>query len=171
MHLRLRQRSGNGFGAASPNLVAMQIEAGQRPAELQQVRYDHGSASDNVFLVQIQLHERVITHLLHWDLAERYNLLVLRHGFGKSSAAVTKGVAAHVKRGQRPVDLQHFGDSLGTSSSDLGAAPACFQVEGCERGVGLESGTYRDCTFVPKVVFGQACAFQRPVEQSSNRIE
>ena len=33
MHLRLRQCSGNGFGAASPNLVAIQIEAGQRPVE------------------------------------------------------------------------------------------------------------------------------------------
>ena len=33
MHLRLRERVGNGFGAASPNPVATETEAGQRPVE------------------------------------------------------------------------------------------------------------------------------------------
>ena len=33
MHLRLRQRSGNGFGATNPDLVLVEIEAGQRPVE------------------------------------------------------------------------------------------------------------------------------------------
>ena len=33
MHLRLRERVGNGLGAASPDLVAAEIEAGQRPVE------------------------------------------------------------------------------------------------------------------------------------------
>ena len=33
MHLRLRERVSDGFGAASPNLVVLEIEAGQRPVE------------------------------------------------------------------------------------------------------------------------------------------
>ena len=35
VHLRLRERGGNGLGAASPNLIVIEIEAGQRPVELQ----------------------------------------------------------------------------------------------------------------------------------------
>ena len=56
------------------------------------------------FSERSQLRERVIAHLLYWDLAKHHDLLALGHNFGKSSAAVTKGVAAHIKRGQRPVD-------------------------------------------------------------------
>ena len=33
VHLRLRERGGDGLGAASPDLVAIEIEAGQRPIE------------------------------------------------------------------------------------------------------------------------------------------
>ena len=34
VHLRLRKRGGNGLGAASLNLIVVEIEAGQRPVDL-----------------------------------------------------------------------------------------------------------------------------------------
>ena len=56
MHLRLRERVGNGLGAASPDLVAAETEAGQRPAELQQGRHNYGSMHPNTFTAEVQLH-------------------------------------------------------------------------------------------------------------------
>ena len=82
-------------------------------------------------------------------------------------ACITKKVAAHVKRGQRPIDRQHFGDCLSACCTDLNVIPARFrfQIKFCESVVVLESGTDCNCTFVSDVVAAEICGFQRPVEK------
>ena len=80
-------------------------------------------------------------------------------------------IVLQIDRSQGPIDHQHFGDSLGARKADLGVRIPPVKVDIRESGVTLQSGTDSDSTIVSNVVCAQFYAFQRPVEQSSNRIE
>ena len=90
MHLRLWKRGGDGLGAASPNLVETEIEAGQRPVEL-----EIEAQQDSICGVQAQT-LKVSFFFPFFDATERLDVAVLLCCGHNSCCAVSEVVLEQV---------------------------------------------------------------------------